>query len=360
MVRVTDPNTGKRRAAYFDSEAGALKALRRMATRAESGEVVLAAGATLRTWVDAWLPERAGRRRRASTVHAYAYRLRTYVLPEIGGVRLRELTALDVDDLAHTLADRGLSASTIKGALVALAACLADAHRGRLIGANPASGVEVPEVAPRTREVTAPTVEQVRGLLTKVKGTDLEPLVDLLVATGARIGEALGATWGDIDLEAGVWTVASTTTLTATGGVVVGERTKTSEGRRLTLLQSTTAQLRQQRRRVSALRLKAGPMWRDHDLVFPSSIGTPQHSANVRKPFREAASAAGFPGSFHALRHFVATVGLSSLPVAVVSKQLGHRRSTLTTDTYGHLLADDSATLAALVSALVSSEDSGT
>jgi integrase len=65
----------------------------------------------------------------------------------------------------------------------------------------------------------------------------------------------------------------------------------------------------------------------------------------------------GFPGSFHALRHYVATAGLSALPPAVVAKQLGHRRASLTMDVYGHLLVDDSAVLAALVSGLVSNPD---
>jgi len=37
--------------------------------------------------------------------------------PKLGSTRLRELTALDVEDWAHDLARDGLSASTIKGTL---------------------------------------------------------------------------------------------------------------------------------------------------------------------------------------------------------------------------------------------------
>lgn len=74
----------------------------------------------------------------------------------------------------------------------------------------------------------------------------------------------------------------------------------------------------------------------------------------VRHRFQKIAKQKGWPGSFHSFRHFVATVGLSSMPTAVVAKQLGHRRASLTTDVYGHLLADDSASIAALVSRLVS------
>ena len=70
VAAVRDPATGKRRAAYCRSEAEAKRALRRMATNADRGEVVLGRGATLRTWVEQWLPERAGRRR--SCGHASA------------------------------------------------------------------------------------------------------------------------------------------------------------------------------------------------------------------------------------------------------------------------------------------------
>ena len=293
VAAVVDPATGRRRSAYVRSEIEATRAARRMATRAESGQVVLAKGATRRTWAEEWERERAGRRRRPSIVAAYSYRLKAYVLPEIGGMRLRELSALDVDDLAHALAARGLSAATIKGALIALAACLSDAVRGRLIDTNPAKGVEVPESAPRTAEVVAPTPEQVRKIVEATHGTELGGLVVLLATTGVRIGEALAAQWADIDLDAGVWAVSRTTTRGADGSVVLGLRTKTGEARRVALPEVTVAALRAQRRRVAERRLEVGPAWFDDDLVFPTGVGTPQHSQNVRKAFRPVASRVG-------------------------------------------------------------------
>ena len=355
VAAVTDPATGRRRSAYYASEAEARRAVRRMAVRAEDGDVVLSAGATLRTWATTWVESgRAARRRRPSTVAAYDYRLTTYVLPRIGGVRLRELTPLDVDDLAHELTAAGLSASTVKGALVALAACLADAVRGRLLATNPASGVEVPESAPRTRPVVPPTPEQVRAVLDACQGSPVEGIVVVLASTGARIGEVLAMTWGAVDLDAGAWSIAATTTRGADGGVVVGARTKAGDARTVYLAPDVVDVLREQRRRVAAARLHAGAAWHDHDLVFPTAVGTPQHSQNVRKAFRPIAVAVGFPGSFHGFRHYAASVGLSSLPPALVSKQLGHRRASMTTDVYGHLLPADAAAFGSLLSASLS------
>lgn len=356
MIRVTDRASGTRRTTYAASEAAARRKLRAMLARVEGGTSALDSAATVRAWSLDWIDTgRAARRRRDATVRAYGYRLRVYVVPVIGGIRLRDLTTLDVDDLAHDLTGRGLSAATVRGALVALSACLDDAVRGRLLASNPTTGVEVPERARRTRQVIPPTTEQVRDLIEAVDGTDLAPVVALLVTTGARIGEALAVRWDDLDLDAAVWEVRATTTTSATGKVVIGERTKSGDTRRVALGPSTVDALRAQRARVAALHLAAGPVWVEHDLVFPSAVGTPQHSANLRHRFRAAAARAGFPGSFHALRHYAATVGLSHLPASVVARQLGHRRAATTTDVYGHLIPSDSETFAGLVSGLVSS-----
>ena len=224
MVRVTDPRSGKRRTAYASTHAEAMRKRRSMLAKAERRESVLDSAATLRTWADDWTASgRVARRRRESTVGAYVYRLDTFVRPAIGGVRLRDLTPLHVDDLFHSLAAKGLAAATIKGWLIALLACLADAVRGRLLTANPARGVTVPASAPRTAEVVPPTTEQVRALLAELEGTDLARLVALIVGTGCRIGEALAVRWADLDRDEGSWRIRGTTTLTGSGSTVVGD-----------------------------------------------------------------------------------------------------------------------------------------
>lgn len=347
-VRVVDQSTGVRRSAYFPSEAAARRALRQMATRSEGGQVVLEAGTTLRSYGETWLEMRAGRRRRESTAAAYTYRLRRYVWPRLGGMRLRELTALDVEDMLDELARRGLAMETIKGVRNALAAVLSDAVRGRELTGNVARDAHLPESARRTKEVEPPTVEQVAALLDAVDGTELGPLLILLATTGCRIGEALAMCWADLDLDAGTWRVSRTTTLRRDGSVALGERTKAGDARRIVLDPDAVAALRAQRAQVAEMRL-GSPVWIDHDLVFPSSVGTPQHSQNVRALLRPVADRVGFPGSFHALRHFVASVAVSSLPLPVVSKVLGHRRAAMTTDVYGHLLASDAGRMATVV-----------
>jgi integrase len=353
VAAVVDRSTGRKRSAYFATEAKANRALRGMSTRADEGGVVLDAGTTLRVYGDAWLTERGPRRRRESTVREYRRRLESYVFPAIGGLRLRELTPLVIEDLYDDLGSKsGLARSSVQGVRNALAAVLSDAVRGRLLTSNVARQAQLPErLAPATG-VVPPTVENVGALLDAAQDTTIGNLLLILAATGARVGEALGATWADVDLENGVWHVCRTTTLALDGSVKLGTTTKTGQSRRVALVPEAVAALRAQRVDNAALRL-ACPIWQDFDLVFPSSVGTPQDARNVRKILRPLTDAVGFPGSFHALRHFVASVALSSVPLPVVSKVLGHKRAATTTDLYAHLLESDAGSVAVAVNVAV-------
>ena len=62
---------------------------------------------------------------------------------------------------------------------------------------------------PRTERYAAPRLnaDQARAVLDAVRGDRLEALVTVVLARGLRQGEALGLTWADVDLDAGVLTV---------------------------------------------------------------------------------------------------------------------------------------------------------
>lgn len=351
VAAVRDRVTRKRRAAYFATRAEAEKALRRMATRAEDGQVVLGAGMTVETYVSAWLDGRGSRRRRESTVREYRRRLEGYVVPFLGGIKVRDLTVLDVEDLLESMARKGLGRWSIVGTRNALSAVLRDAVRAGHVPANAARLAELPGVkAPEAKG--APTDAQVAALLEAAKGTELEYLLPVMAMTGVRIGEALGAQWSDLDLEAGTWTVRRTTTVDEAGRTILGNDTKPGGARTLVLAPEVVVALRAQRRAVAEARL-ACPGWTDLDLVFPSAVGTVWDPRNARKVLRPLTEAVGFPGSFHALRHYVATVAVSTVPVAVASKVLGHKRTATTTDLYAHLLDSDAGKVAVAVNLAV-------
>lgn len=339
----TDPITGKRRTVTVASERAGRAKLREMTTRADSGEVILDARTPLAQYVAAWVEGRAGKRRKPGTVGEYRWRLDRYVLPALGHKPLGDVSVVDVEDLLDHLADQRLSGETIKGVRNALAAVFTDAVRARHLRAasNPARLAVMPDVA-TSRRVVPPSSDQVRALLRATDGTELGRLLAVLVGTGARIGEVLAAKWSDFDMRTGVWTVSATMTRDADLRVVMGDRTKTGRTRSVVIGPTTMSVLQDQRREAARLRL-AALHWEDHDLVFPSSIGTPQDARNLRNELRPIAATVGFPGSFHQLRHFVASVALSQTGGndVAVARMLGHAKTETTRNVYGHLIGED-------------------
>jgi integrase len=69
--------------------------------------------------------------------------------------------------------------------------------------------------------------------------------------------------------------------------------------------------LREHRQRQEQERLFAGDRWQEHDLIFPSSIGTPLEPRNLFRDFKGLLQSAGLPEiRFHDLRHTAATLML--------------------------------------------------
>lgn len=89
-----------------------------------------------------------------------------------------------------------------------------------------------------------------------------------------------------------------------------------------------------------AHRVEWGDAYSDHGLVFAREDGTPWPPTRLTKRFNELVRAAGLPKvNLHALRHGQASLMLAAgVPIAVVSKRLGHSTISLTSDTYSHLL----------------------
>jgi integrase len=87
--------------------------------------------------------------------------------------------------------------------------------------------------------------------------------------------------------------------------------------------------------------LRAGGAYQDHDLIFPSTIGTPttRNTIDARhlKPILSSASLLAI--SPHDLRHTCATLLLAqNVNVKYVQTLLGHATASITLDTYSHIL----------------------
>jgi integrase len=99
-----------------------------------------------------------------------------------------------------------------------------------------------------------------------------------------------------------------------------------------------------------------GQRWKDFDLIFPSTVGTPMDPSNLRLDFKKVIERAGIPKiRFHDSRHSAASLMLNNgIPVIVVSKILGHSKPSITLDIYGHLYNEMQGEASRLMDELVS------
>ena len=107
----------------------------------------------------------------------------------------------------------------------------------------------------------------------------------------------------------------------------------------LPLPEVVAAALRQQRKRVLEMRLAAGPAWREHGLVFPSEVGTPQEPRNVARAWDRLRRQIGMPWlGMHGLRHgFGSLLAARGVHPRVAMELMRHSQFSLTMEIYTHV-----------------------
>lgn len=292
---------------------------------------------TVAEFLPRWL-EAIRQRIRPSTWRGYETNVRVYLIPAIGRLQLGRLTPSDVERLTGELITSGRSPRTAAMARTILRRALADAQRDGQVHRNAAALARPPHVATRSLEAGRDylTPEQLRALLTTAAVHPLGPIVTLAASTGLRLGEILGLTWPDVDLEAGTLTVRRSMARTH-GGWALSEP-KTRRSRRTIDLPATarSALVRQQGIQAAARDI-AGGAWQDRDeLVFTDAVGRPRSGSEVNHGFHRLLLAAGLPSvPFHGLRHSAATAMLAAgVPLKTVSDHLGHSTIVVTADRY--------------------------
>ncbi|WP_228266097.1 site-specific integrase [Microlunatus elymi] len=287
-------------------------------------------------------------RRSPGTVETYRRQLKNHVLPAMGEIRLGEATTPLVDKVVGKI-KTDVSAATAKSCRSVISGVLGLAARYGAIIVNPVRDIERIEAKPKKppRALTADErIELLKQLQEdeKARRRDLPDLVFFMLATGVRIGEALGVVWSEVDFEAGTVEITSTIIRVRHEGLLRKD-TKSSAGRRtLALPMSAVAVLR--RRFATGARL-------DQPL-FPSVLGGFRDPANVRRELRDARGDAALAWiTSHTFRKTAATIlDEAALSARLVADQLGHSRPSMTQDVYMARRAVDSQAALALDAAL--------
>jgi integrase len=277
------------------------------------------------------------------------------VAPKLMAAQIDDILPSHLEELRSLLISSGgkdggpLSPATVGIMMTTVGAIIGMAERDGVIIRNPfklMKRAKVVKVESRFVEI-----DSVGKLLAEVSDGNAKDLVLLALAGGFRVGEMIALRWSDIDLENGTVRISKTLTRVDFNVWVEGSPKTPKSNRTVSLPQFAIDMLRERRKTVERMWIKAVARVPHADLyVFPSTVNPAKHTnpSTITTTIKRAFKRAGIEGSLHSLRHTHASVLLQTEPLPAVSQRLGHSSPRVTASIYSHALAgsDERATAA--------------
>jgi integrase len=342
-----EPDTKKKRARFFDTEAAAVKFkndfTRTVATLPtdDTPPTVAATRGTVAAYLADWLEYTVKPHREGATYRSYEQLIRIHVLPTMGDLSLKQdLGFRQMVKFFDDLRKGGVSLPTRRHVKAALSSAFSQAVLTEEIDHNPCANVgkvlrhkDETSLDPEPNPFT-PT--EARLFLDEVEAVETEWLeyFQFLHDTGVRVGEAAALTWANVDLDGGTAKIVAS--YSPSDGK--DKAPKTHQRRKIDLTTLVVTQLRELRtRQAKHVVRKFGPAY-----VFTNRFGSPRRQdGNMRRVFDRVLVATNLKGHTpHDLRDTFATTHLtndySRLPW--VSQQLGHENTRTTVEHYYRFL----------------------
>ena len=320
--------------------------LNRLLNRRNEGTYVDPTKMSVAEYLEHWLTVDIERRVARKTAARHRGIVQHNIIPRIGAMPLRKLTAVHIEALEAELQREGrqrhrdsrgaaLSAQTVLHVHRTLSQALEHAVKTEVLFRNPALQVRPPR--PPGREIKILTKPEIAQVLRACEGRGLYLPVLIAVTTGIRRGELFGLRWSDIDLRAARLTVNQSLELVKGKPAFKAPKTKGSR-RTITLPVLTVQALKAHKTEQVAQHLRLG--LGKPELVFTRADGSPVSLDYVTRTFGEIISGIGVtPITFHGLRHtHISHQLMDGVHVKVVSERAGHASVSITLSVYATFL----------------------
>ncbi len=264
----------------------------------------LGADARVTEWCARWLQEMQVRPR---TAEIRAGVVRDHIAPTLGHLKLRDLTAYQINQTVATWSAAGLHVNTVRLHLAVLHTCLRAAQAAGLRPDNPAAAVKKPK-GERTKIVPF-TPEEVVRVVEEATARRSSRMLALVAVTGCRAGEALALDVANFD--------------PATGELTIRQSQDRAKGLGPTKSASGVRTIRVPAPALPAVRAAIGA--RTSGPLFATDEGARNGYHNVRGIHQRTLARLGIAyRGLHHFRHTVATQMLAAgVPVGDVAKFLG-------------------------------------
>lgn len=344
-VRYLDPATGKRPSKQFDTKKEADAFKRKVEREIEDGVHTIDAEAmTVAAVADAFLVYSEERYRSGTIGKSRFDRFRCvtnrYVKPHFKAARFRDMKLTDVEAFYASMTAAGLAPITSRENVIVLRMMERYARRRGMLKTQPVTDAlhEIKGTARnRVRTFTADEVTQLLATAdTRQRAGKARPhammrcMVNVAAFCGLRMGEIMGLTLDNLDLEKRVIHVRHSLTQ---WDLLKGP--KTSSGVRDVPLPQHVVTMLSDWITTYYVEEKRG-------LIFRTMFGGMINAQNYMATFHALLKRAGIyvadnPFRFHALRHFTASwMQHNGLPMADIAKLLGHSSFDVTLQVYVH------------------------
>jgi integrase len=296
--------------------------------RRNRGERIEPCRQTFQQYAEEWLERQAVRER---TIEIYRWALNKHLIPYFGRRRLDQITAEDIAAFIAHMKRKQLKGWTITSALRPLSIILAQAARKGRIAVNPMTQLERGE-RPSHDDQRAKRILSLEEMRALVEATDSELnkcLLELLLTSGLRIGEALGLTLGDLDPANELIRVEYQLARDGTRTPL-----KTDESKRTVDIPPRLM------RRLLALITERGNRFNPNAYLFATRNSTGLERKVARGALDRAVKNAGITSpkpTLHDLRHSHASMLIAlGYNLVDVQRRLGHRKPDTTLRIYAH------------------------
>jgi integrase len=285
-------------------------------------------------WLDNIKPTVDLRRR---TKVGYQNAINKWIRPNLGNLRISELTREDIQGLYSLMGNANKSRSSMNQVRAVLSQSMDEAMVSGYVKSNLVKFVKLPKK--KKPDPVYLTYEEVMAIKKTALMTGSWLRWALALLYGMRQGECLGLSWDDISFEEQVIRVRRSLGRVSGNGLVLEDLKTNSSIRDLPLPQELLDLFRQHKRKQLESRFLAGSDWIENGLVFTTKLGTPIDNGNDRKAWDKLLKEAGVkPIKLHAARHTAATILLENgTDIVVVSKLLGHSSIQTTVEYYAHV-----------------------
>lgn len=310
-------------------------------------------------FVKIWIRDYAEVNVKPTTLYGYKCNLNAYILPVFKDFKLNEIKPYHLEKFYNELRGRTLkrkdvdgntktlSSTTIQKQHRLLSLIFNTAIKWDFIDNNPCSKVMKPptQASPEMDFYTEREINEIMDCL-EHEDIALRVAIHMLIFGGFRRGELLGLYWEDVDFETKTISVKRNLLNIRRHGVIE-DTVKTLRSVRKVKMPAKTFELLQMYKEEQELNKRLfKSTWKDSPYVFKSTLGGfmyPDWLSSNWKRFLTKYELRKL--RLHDLRHTCATYLISKgIPIATVSKRLGHSNIYTTLNIYTHSVNDDEIT----------------